>query len=289
MGLLALLVRVLVLVRHGVWAQAGEALAQAETAFAETCPPSSDPVVSGSASPGSGKGSPVPGANNTASVSRSNSDNAVTTDTNTKAERAHLVFLVHLLIAGVVYHTYAGDAAGATERLRRLHGLFDAGVLSLKGWGKNGGGVLEVCLSSPYLGAYHDTPILQVPFPHSQSIHLTTTHPRVLYVLAFLLSAAGKRDVVGRKPKKGVFAREGLGVLEREGWGDILLGDGGHVDSSGGDGGEQRETRVEFGMVGPGAREIPCAYTVSFFMLWAGTKYMRHSTPVRVNARPGCH
>jgi hypothetical protein len=156
MELLALLVRVLVLVRHGVWAQAGEALAQAETAFTETCPLDSDPIASGSASPGSGTGSPaaVPNPNNTGSVSRSNSDIMVTTNSDTKTKRAHLVFLVHLLIAGVVYYTYTGDAAGASERLRRLHALLDAGVLSSKGGGKSGGGIIEVCLLSSHLSTY---------------------------------------------------------------------------------------------------------------------------------------
>jgi hypothetical protein len=85
-----------------------------------------------------------------------------------------------------------------------------------------------------------------------------------------------------------VFAREGLGVLEREGWGDILVGDAGRIDDSGGDGGEQQGARVEFGMSGPGAREISCAYLSNLF-LRDGTDYIRHSTRVRIDARLGCH
>jgi hypothetical protein len=92
-----------------------------------------------------------------------------------------------------------------------------------------------------------DPLLFQIPFPEGQSIHIKTTHPHVLYVLAFLLSAVAKRDAVGRKPKKGLFAREGLGVLEREGWGDVLV--------SGGCG-EEQEGRVEFWMTGPGTKEI---------------------------------
>lgn len=80
-----------------------------------------------------------------------------------------------------------------------------------------------------------------------------TTHPRILYVFAFLLSAVAKRDAVGRKPRKGVFAKEGLSVLEREGWGEVLVSGGGERK------GEQ-QGRVEFGMTGPEAREIPCGY-----------------------------
>jgi hypothetical protein len=99
----------------------------------------------------------------------------------------------------------------------------------------------------------HATDLLlpQIPFPNGQSIHVATTHPRILYVLAFLLSAVAKRDAVGRKPRKGLFAREGLGVLEREGWSDVLVGGGS---------GEEQEGRVEFWMTGPEAKEILCVF-----------------------------
>lgn len=50
-------------------------------------------------------------------------------------------------------------------------------------------------------------------------MRVVLTHPRVLYPLLFLLSAVAKRDPVGRKPKKGVFAREGLAALARDGFG----------------------------------------------------------------------
>ena len=42
------------------------------------------------------------------------------------------------------------------------------------------------------------------------------THPRVLYLLAFLVSSVSKRNPVGRKPKRKVFAMEGLSIAERE-------------------------------------------------------------------------
>lgn len=109
-----------------------------------------------------------------------------------------------------------------------------------------------------------------------------TTHPRILYVLAFLLSAVAKRDPVGRKPRKGVFAKEGLGVLEREGWGDVLVGGVGGT-------GEEQEVRVEFGMAGPGAREISCGYFFSELLrgLWHKADYMRCSTGICVDTRLG--
>lgn len=42
------------------------------------------------------------------------------------------------------------------------------------------------------------------------------THPRILFLLAFLISSVSKRDAVGRKPKRKVFAVEGLAAWETE-------------------------------------------------------------------------
>jgi len=38
----------------------------------------------------------------------------------------------------------------------------------------------------------------------------------MLYILGYLTSACAKRDAVGRKPKRAVFAKEGLKVCEEE-------------------------------------------------------------------------
>jgi hypothetical protein len=149
MVLLALLVRVLVLVRHGVWAQVGNALIEAERAFAQICPPDLDPVAAGNVSPRSGSGSPTPAIASAAGasmLSRSNTSNGTTTDTDAKTRWAHLILLVHLLIASVVYHTYAGDSSTSSASLKRLHVLLDAGVLNSKSGGRNDG-LLEVRLS----------------------------------------------------------------------------------------------------------------------------------------------
>lgn len=48
-------------------------------------------------------------------------------------------------------------------------------------------------------------------------LFIHTTHPRVLFHLAFLVSAVAMRDATGRCPKSKVFAIEGLAVCEREG------------------------------------------------------------------------
>ena len=42
------------------------------------------------------------------------------------------------------------------------------------------------------------------------------THPRILFLLAFLVSSTAKRDAVGRKPKRKVFANEGLAAFDKK-------------------------------------------------------------------------
>ena len=58
----------------------------------------------------------------------------------------------------------------------------------------------------------------QIPFenPKSPSLFIQVTHPRIIFAMGFLVSSVAKRDPVGRKPKRKVFATEGLTVLERE-------------------------------------------------------------------------
>ena len=271
MVLLALLVRVLVLIRHGIWAQVGNALAEADAAFAESFPPYLDPAATCNLSPVSCSPAPATPAaaatsginvTITGSLSRSNSNNSINgsnTDTDTRTKRACLILLIHLLMAGVVYHTYAGDVTSASERLKRLHALIDAGALNSEGGGRSDG-ILEACTFS-CISSRHTNLLLQIPFPDNRSIHIMTTHPRILYVLVYLLSAVAKRDAVGRKPRKAVFAKEGLSVLEREGWGDVLVSG---VGSGCNGGEEEQEGRVEFGVTGRG-REISCGYLFLYF------------------------
>ena len=51
---------------------------------------------------------------------------------------------------------------------------------------------------------------------HGPSLVVQVTHPRILFLLAFLISSVSKRDAVGRKPKRKVFAVEGLASWEKE-------------------------------------------------------------------------
>jgi hypothetical protein len=169
------------LVRHGEWERVGPALelAEAEAGFWDV-----------------GNGSPEAGGD----AGRQEAAASMGKDTvpvGTK-EAATLQLEIHILIMGVVYHTYAGTAAKAAERLGRLHAILDS-----VGVDKGGDGVVEVWFAGE----------------DGRPLYLAGTHPSVVYAVAFLLSAVAKRDAVGRKPKKGVFAREGLAVLERGGWG----------------------------------------------------------------------
>ncbi|PFH47789.1 hypothetical protein AMATHDRAFT_66920 [Amanita thiersii Skay4041] len=101
---------------------------------------------------------------------------------------------LHILVMGVVYFTYAGDSAKAASRLTRLHELLDKRSLDS-------------------LGA---TGVVEFPLSGHKPLFVQMTHPRVLYLLAFLVSSTSKRNPVGRKPKRKVFANEGLSIIERE-------------------------------------------------------------------------
>lgn len=46
---------------------------------------------------------------------------------------------------------------------------------------------------------------------------IQSTHPRVLFELAFLVSSVSKRDLVGRKPRRKLFAEEGLKISDAVG------------------------------------------------------------------------
>lgn len=56
---------------------------------------------------------------------------------------------------------------------------------------------------------------LQIKLAVGPPLVLKVTHPRVLLHLAYLVSSASKRDPVGRKPKRKVFAVEGLNKCEQ--------------------------------------------------------------------------
>lgn len=56
----------------------------------------------------------------------------------------------------------------------------------------------------------------QIPFTNAPPLYYQLTHPRVIYVLGFLVSSLAKRDLMGRKPKKKVFASEGIIAIDKE-------------------------------------------------------------------------
>ncbi|KAF8621735.1 hypothetical protein AX15_007535 [Amanita polypyramis BW_CC] len=112
----------------------------------------------------------------------------------TEEAEAVMALRLHLLIMGVVYYTYTGDIENSSSRLTRLHELLDKGAL--KKLGPSG--------------------TVEFPLQGEKPLHVQMTHPRVLYLLAFLVSSASKRNPVGRKVKRKVFATEGLAIVERE-------------------------------------------------------------------------
>ncbi|KAK0450523.1 uncharacterized protein EV420DRAFT_738131 [Desarmillaria tabescens] len=112
------------------------------------------------------------------------------------ADKLAEIMAIHTLIIGVVFHTFVGNFARASTRLTLLHMLMDSGVLITSGSGV----VVEITFSNP-------------PSP---PLLIQTTHPRVLFILAYLVSAISRKDPVGRKPKRKIFAVEGLAVWEKE-------------------------------------------------------------------------
>jgi hypothetical protein len=56
---------------------------------------------------------------------------------------------------------------------------------------------------------------VKIDFPTGPPIYLEVTHPRVFYLIGFLLTSISKRDAMGRKPRRKVFAVEGLKAWEK--------------------------------------------------------------------------
>lgn len=61
-----------------------------------------------------------------------------------------------------------------------------------------------------------DSISVKIDFPTGPSIHLEVTHPRIFYLIGFLLTSVSKRDPMGRKPRRKIFAIEGLKAWEKE-------------------------------------------------------------------------
>ncbi|KAI5120577.1 hypothetical protein M0805_002527 [Coniferiporia weirii] len=100
---------------------------------------------------------------------------------------------VHTLIVGVVYYTHLGRSKASSPRLTHLHALLDSDALTLFP-----NGTVDISLS------------------YGPPLTIKCTHPRVLYHLVYLVSSVSKRDAAGRKPKRKLFASEGLNVWGKE-------------------------------------------------------------------------
>jgi hypothetical protein len=131
------------------------------------------------------------------------------------------VFLVYTLILGVIFYTHVGDAAATEARTKVLHEMLDGQALGAFG----PFGILQISFpassslassSAAPLAGFQQAQGMPMTSTNSQPLYVQTTHPRVLFALAFLVTAIAKRDPVGRKPKRKVFAGEGLAVVERE-------------------------------------------------------------------------
>lgn len=123
--LLVLLIRLQLLVRHGIWTHIPAALSAAESAFEEYEPASAYSDTTATTPAPSAAGVPLVGV----------------TPSTSSFPPIPPVMRVQLLILAVLVHTYAGDAEAAVVRLRVLHALVDGGALKSRG-GESG--VLEV-------------------------------------------------------------------------------------------------------------------------------------------------
>ncbi|KAF8956437.1 hypothetical protein BDZ97DRAFT_1907180 [Flammula alnicola] len=104
------------------------------------------------------------------------------------------VLIIHVLIIGVLYYTYVGDSAKSQWRIKKLHDMLDSGAMD----------------------AFGPSGIVVVKLPDSLPLRVHVTHPHVIFALGFLVSSVSKRDPVGRKPKRKLFANEGILVVDKE-------------------------------------------------------------------------
>ncbi|CDO77305.1 hypothetical protein BN946_scf184753.g55 [Trametes cinnabarina] len=179
--ILARVLRTRILVAAGMWADVREALQRSEAVLGLSYEPASTPKPRKTAK-GDGQTQqppPIP-------------EQFITFENPFEAAMA-----VHLLMLSIVYYTHSAEAAEVSPRLSHLHALLDSEVLDKFPEGYVEAGLIDASSSRPSL-------VVQV------------THPRILFLLAFLVSSASKRDAVGRKPKRKVFATEGLNTWETE-------------------------------------------------------------------------
>ncbi|KAI1791986.1 hypothetical protein LXA43DRAFT_1181381 [Ganoderma leucocontextum] len=186
-ALLARVLRTRIRVAAGMWADVRDAIQRAEVALGLSYEPTSTPKPRKPLEQSQGNGVTDPGGK--------------PTSVPTPVEQMFIMFenpfeaamAVHLLMLSVVYYTHVGEAAEVSPRLSHLHALLDSEVLD-----KFPDGHVEIML------------------PDGPSLVVQVTHPRILFLLAFLISSTSKRDAVGRRPKRKVFATEGLATWDVE-------------------------------------------------------------------------
>lgn len=173
---LAMVLELHELVRNGLWKNVGEILRKLEERFSIILPME---------------------ATEKSVSSFSSTPNIETNDSRViGSTNLQKVLIVHVLVIGTLFYTYTGYSENAQGRMKRLHDMLDGGALDA--FGKAG--------------------IVKVDFPDSpsSSLEIQVTHPRVIFSLGFLVSSIGKRDPVGRKPKRRLFAQEGVLAIEKE-------------------------------------------------------------------------
>ncbi|KAG6913200.1 hypothetical protein DXG01_008828, partial [Tephrocybe rancida] len=106
LGPLCGLIRLQLFVMRGLWAQVPQALEEVEALFPAVSPPTT----------------PAPDPASSASAANESKTEEV-------KQNIPPTLRAHLLTLGVLFHTYAGDAAAAGTRLGALHALMDTGVL----------------------------------------------------------------------------------------------------------------------------------------------------------------
>ncbi|KAF8531321.1 hypothetical protein JB92DRAFT_2691954 [Gautieria morchelliformis] len=195
-GLLAQVIKLRALVSALRWTEVFPLLDTLEPVFGVTFPEGTQPPKPPtSAQPVSQAPPGIPLSTKSLNAPLSNPKLSPAVSLNPPKSELQATLELHVLALGVLAHIQAGRSADASKRITRLHTLLDSGVLDRAGI-RDG--------------------VVEAAGPGRSPLFIHTTHPRVFFHLAFLVSAVAMRDATGRRPKPKVFAAEGLAVCERE-------------------------------------------------------------------------
>lgn len=137
---------------------------------------------------------------------------------------------VQTLMIGVLWLTHCGNTTRSSERLTLIHEMMDklsdmskpSGMAT--GWGSGSDvGAIEVGASSiKTLLSWTRLISNQIPLTSNPEryLRIQATHPRVLYQLTFVISGVVKRDSAGKRPKRKLFAEEGIRIGR---WDDVRI------------------------------------------------------------------